>query len=141
MRYCHSFPDAFALLLLHFIRLYINITTFHFTEAASKWCTVFKYYLFIVSICCYCCSMCSLSNNCYNSLHQYVCITVVTETQLQHCGLEFDLMYTSLGILVGCGIYAVVDFLRSSKVLFEAIFTMSSAILFPTRSPAASAIF
>ena len=42
-------------------------------------------------------------------------------------------------VLVGCGIH--VDFFRSSQVFFEVVFVIFFAILFPARSPVASAVF
>ena len=48
-------------------------------------------------------------------------------------------MYISLNILVDSSI--LVEFFRSSRVLFVAIFAIISAIFFPTRPPVASADF
>ena len=48
-------------------------------------------YLLISFICIPCCSICSCPSNSYGSLGKYIRITIVTETRLQHRGLEFDL--------------------------------------------------
>ena len=59
----------------------------------------FKWYLFIVSICCNYCTILLLPSNCYRSLCECVHMTVVTKTWLQHCGLEF---FLPLMLYVSC---------------------------------------
>ena len=53
--------------------------------------TVFKYRLFVFSICFYCSSVCTLSNKFYNFLYRYVRVTSITKTCIQHHGIKFDL--------------------------------------------------
>ena len=52
-------------------------------------------------------------------------------------------MYFCFGIPTGCGVSynCTIDLLGSSQVVFEAAFGIFSAVLFPTESPAISAVF
>ena len=76
LQYCNKPADSFSY-LSHIFKLalqyqdrhdYLYTSIIYFTYAASEWCTTFKDYLFIISICSFCCYVCTLPNDCYDSL-------------------------------------------------------------------------
>ena len=65
-----------------FIILALLILSKDFYSNLNNWvdkrCTIFKYPLFIISICGYCYGVCTCSNNSYSSTHKDIYITVIT---------------------------------------------------------------
>lgn len=96
--------------------------------------TVFKYHLFVFSICYYCSSVCTLSNNCYNSLYKYVRVTSVTKNCTQHHGIKFDLticiVYSRLIIIhvnpVICSefLWLVISVIQHFMIFWYSIFSL-----------------
>ena len=56
--------------------IYLGIISL--ADAVSEWRTIYESYLFISFVFSLCSCIYSRTSNCYNSLHKYVCITVVT---------------------------------------------------------------
>lgn len=67
----------------------------------SQWMTQ-NFYLFCLHSSC---DNCSCLSNCYSSLHKYAHISIVTETWIQYCGLQFD-----LAIYFLCSTYIIIMF-------------------------------
>ena len=111
------------------INLYINIiylSAIYFTYAVGKWCIVFKYCFFIISIYHYCYCVYSLSYNCCSSFNKYVCITVITKTWLQHDSLKFNL---TIGVICStCIIIYILVF--CSKFIWLNNFIVQQILLF-----------
>ena len=56
--------------------IYLDIISL--ADVVSEWRTIYESYLFISFVFSLCSCIYSRTSNCYNSLHKYVCITVVT---------------------------------------------------------------
>ena len=127
------------LYLLHLSFIYI-------TYAVSK---CLKYYSFISFICSLSSIIISFSSNCYSSSNKYLCITIITQIWPYHWTLKFNsLLYTpndsfffvlELYIFFYLFLYHVQYFLLIFFVV--KYLRLLSAILFPIKSPVASAVF
>ena len=72
--------------------LIICLCVTYFIYAVSKWCRIFEYYLFIISVSLSsCCFGCALSNKSYGSFNKYVYIIIITSAWLWHCSSKFNL--------------------------------------------------